>query len=168
MTDDPWDGDPLADTEPTPIPVAPGQQPAFEATLETVDDPRTDTILQTVESILRGVIVINTKVEELKVLVSRLPVNAPPAPPPAQPAGPVDWQLNQPPPAPGFAPAAPPPAAAPVDPTSVPGYGWVCPVHGQWKVVPPGVTRQGPRQGQPYPAFIACPAQGCREKPPRS
>lgn len=183
---EPWDGDPLADNEPTPtptdagvvadgvlhIPVAPGQTPAFEATLETVDDPRLDDIITTVNSILRGVIVINTKVEELKVLVARLPVNAPtplpqPFAAPTQPAPPVNWQLNQPPAA--GAPPAPPAPAAPTDPTTLPGYGWTCPVHpGQWKVVPAGIAKQGPRIGQAYPAFIACTVHGCREKPPRS
>lgn len=42
--------------------------------------------------------------------------------------------------------------------------GWVCPVHGLNKVVPAGVSK---KTGKPYDAFIACPAQGCNEKPPR-
>lgn len=41
---------------------------------------------------------------------------------------------------------------------------WVCPTHGQAKVVPAGVSKKTQR---PYDAFVACPAQGCNEKPPR-
>lgn len=41
---------------------------------------------------------------------------------------------------------------------------WVCPVHGSWKTVPAGISQ---RTGRPYDAFVACPAQGCNEKPPR-
>jgi hypothetical protein len=44
--------------------------------------------------------------------------------------------------------------------------GWLCPVHGQVKVVPPGVSKKPPFRA--YPAFEACPAQGCAEKPPRN
>lgn len=41
---------------------------------------------------------------------------------------------------------------------------WVCPVHGDSKVVPAGVSKRTKRR---YPAFLACPAPGCDEKPPR-
>ena len=44
--------------------------------------------------------------------------------------------------------------------------GTLCPTHNQpWKWVPPGVTRSGPRAGQPYDGFMACPVRGCRERP---
>jgi hypothetical protein len=32
----------------------------------------------------------------------------------------------------------------------------VCPTHGVSRLVPSGVTKQGPRAGQIYPAFWAC------------
>ena len=41
---------------------------------------------------------------------------------------------------------------------------WVCPVHHSWKMVPAGFSQ---RTGKAYDAFIACPASGCNEKPPR-
>lgn len=41
---------------------------------------------------------------------------------------------------------------------------WVCPVHGQVKIVPAGTSQ---RTGKPYPAFAACPIRDCNERPPR-
>ena len=41
---------------------------------------------------------------------------------------------------------------------------WLCPTHGQAKVVPAGVSKKTQR---PYDAFVACPVSGCNEKPPR-
>ncbi len=49
-------------------------------------------------------------------------------------------------------------------PVYVPPAPWICPVHGQVKTVPPGVSK---RTGQPYVAFLACPVAGCNQKPPR-
>ena len=38
-----------------------------------------------------------------------------------------------------------------------------CPVHNQpFKIIPAGISKS---TGRPYPAFEACPVQGCREKP---
>lgn len=42
--------------------------------------------------------------------------------------------------------------------------GWRCPLHGQAKIVPAGVSQ---RTGQPYSSFVACPVRGCPERPPR-
>lgn len=57
-------------------------------------------------------------------------------------------------------PAAPPPAAAaPVlaqPAVSAPSAAPLC-QHGEpAKLVPPGVSKSGPRAGQPYPGFYAC------------
>lgn len=125
-------------------------------------------LLTVEQQALRGLIAIANKLERLVIAAEKTATIPPPPTPLPAPTSvtPAPWQTGAPP-VPQGAPPTPPPAAGPVDPTQVPGYGWVCPVHGQWKVVPPGVARSGPRAGQPYPAFIACPAQGCREKPPR-
>lgn len=41
----------------------------------------------------------------------------------------------------------------------------VCSVHNQpWKTVPGGISK---KTGRPYNAFLACPQQGCPEKPPK-
>jgi hypothetical protein len=162
----------LPDEEPEAIPVAPGQEsmdltPAAPAPVQqSVDDDEFRSL------VIRGMTKMATQLERIAIAVER--------PQPAAPAAPAgDWQLRQPPPPQGQvastpgAPiqgAQPPPqgvTGGPIDPTQVPGYGWVCPVHGGWKVVPPGVAKTGPRAGQPYPAFIACPERGCNQKPPR-
>lgn len=47
---------------------------------------------------------------------------------------------------------------------------WVCPQHGQFKVVPGGVSktkRDEYGNPKPYDAFFSCTVQGCNEKPPR-
>lgn len=36
--------------------------------------------------------------------------------------------------------------------------GWVCPIHGKYRVVPAGVSQ---RTGKPFNAFKACPERGC-------
>lgn len=41
---------------------------------------------------------------------------------------------------------------------------WACPMHGQFKVVPGGVSK---RTGAAYDAFFSCTVQGCDQKPPR-
>lgn len=41
---------------------------------------------------------------------------------------------------------------------------WLCPVHGQMKIVPAGTSQ---RTGKAYQAFVACPERGCNERPPR-
>lgn len=50
------------------------------------------------------------------------------------------------------------PSAAPKPGTSAISREWVCPVHGQGKTVPAGVSKQTNR---PYAAFRACPVIGC-------
>jgi hypothetical protein len=57
---------------------------------------------------------------------------------------------------------ATPPASA-LNPT-----GWVCPIHGGFKIQPAGISRT---TGKPYGAFVACNAPfppGCGERPPRA
>ncbi len=49
-------------------------------------------------------------------------------------------------------------------PVYVPPAPWICPVHGQVKTVPPGISK---KTRQPYGAFLACPVAGCNQKPPR-
>jgi hypothetical protein len=42
--------------------------------------------------------------------------------------------------------------------------GGSCPIHGlAWKTVPAGISR---RTNRAYEAFMACPEQGCDQKPP--
>jgi hypothetical protein len=54
------------------------------------------------------------------------------------------------------------PVAAPAPAPVFAPLEWVCPIHGQSKTVPAGVSQ---RTGKPYSAFIACPEMGCNEKP---
>jgi len=42
--------------------------------------------------------------------------------------------------------------------------GWLCPIHGQAKIVPSGYSA---RLGRNYTAFVACPVQDCGHKKPR-
>lgn len=64
------------------------------------------------------------------------------------------------------APNTPPPpvasaAALPTPPTTA-----ACPVHNlPWKLVPAGITKSGPRAGQPYGAFYVCQERGCSQRP---
>ena len=88
-----------------------------------------------------------------------------PLAPPAQNVPSVstqDWQV-------GMQAAVMPQQGQPISGVQVPqtgdpSPGWVCPLHGQRKVVPAGISR---RTNKPYSAFAACPIQGCNEKPPR-
>ena len=50
-------------------------------------------------------------------------------------------------------------------PDPFPAFTWECPIHHSVKTVPAGVSK---KTGQPYTAFLACPAVGCDEKPPRA
>jgi len=43
------------------------------------------------------------------------------------------------------------------------GGAWVCPIHNDMKIVPPGFSQ---RTQRPYPAFYACPVPGCDQKGP--
>jgi hypothetical protein len=61
-------------------------------------------------------------------------------------------------------PASPRPAAASPPPAAAGHSSWMCPDHGSSKVVPAGVSK---KTGKPYSAFIACPEQGCEQRPPR-
>lgn len=59
--------------------------------------------------------------------------------------------------------------AEPFVPNFAPNYpepprAWVCPIHGVSKIVPAGFSQ---RTQKPYNAFVACPAQGCNQRPPR-
>lgn len=54
------------------------------------------------------------------------------------------------------------PVETPLDMDGAPA--WVCPDHGEVKVVPAGVSQ---RTGKAYPAFYACPTSGCSQKGPR-
>ena len=60
---------------------------------------------------------------------------------------------------------APEPVSAPPLMDPFPAFTWECPIHHQVKTVPAGVSA---RTGKPYTAFLACPAMGCDEKPPRA
>lgn len=72
---------------------------------------------------------------------------------PVQPVSTQDWQAGM-----------PIQGVAPTQPAAALG-NWVCPVHGQVKVVPAGISQ---RTQRPYSAFLACPIRDCQEKPPRS
>ena len=54
-------------------------------------------------------------------------------------------------------------ASAPPAPKA-PAYAWVCPKHGQSRVVPAGVAK---KTGKPYSAFRVCGVDDCGEMAPR-
>lgn len=88
-----------------------------------------------------------------------------PAPPPPQ--APPQYQQPPAPRAAGAVPWTLP--AQQADPAAMAVLQqWVCPEHGTPpKMVPAGITKSGPRQGQPYTAFWVCSTPRCNHKPPQ-
>lgn len=128
----------------------------------TLTEIANDTEVQKVlilEQIHDAIVALNLKMERIAQVVERLAPAAPgmtmsqpqavqPAPVQAYGAQPVGGQAI--------------PWQTPRDQATLPG--WVCPIHGEVKVVPAGVSQ---RTGKAYNAFLACPIQGCDQKPPR-
>lgn len=135
-----------APVETSPLPAA-TTAPTGEALAPLPPPPPYGPLLE----ILRS---INVRLERIAASLERQPgVFAPQGAPSTPPATTVN-------PAVPTIPWNTPVNAAQFTPQST----WVCPVHGQVKVVPAGVSR---RSNKPYPAFLACPVQGCDLRPPR-
>jgi hypothetical protein len=157
-----WEGVVPEEEELAPIPVAPGQvgmlpevvEPVqYEATIGHTSDPDVMAELAALkvlaEQAVRGLISVANKTERILNIIDRPAI--------AQTAAPTtdSWQLNAPP---AYQ------AGAPIQGGPPAGASWVCPVHNQVKTVPAGFSQ---RTQKPYPAFLACPVQGCQQKPPR-
>lgn len=137
----------------------------YPESASVIDDANEEPPDDVGREILAAIASANIRLERIAQVLERAFPGSPnmtvPPPPAAVPApipapGAIPWSL--PAQAAQF-PQAPAPGLIVLTPPTCPDHGWA------WKHVPAGVTKSGPRAGQPYNAFYACPERGCRQRP---